>query len=247
MSTHYDVLGLAPGADDDIIKAAYRVVVKRLHPDRGGDPQQMARVNEAYAVLSDPARRRDYDRELVTHGPATTAGTAGFDDDVVDPQNEVFTDASWDTPHPWSAEQPVAGSSEDPGWVDAEWEPPAPQPEPRPSWSVEPTGSLVGFASMVLLWTMSLVALGAILVGGVVNDVGWGRIAVNVALLATVIGVNFIAVGRRTSQPRFFPPSVFYVLWLLVLTGFGLGLGGALGWACLVWAAATCVLAETER
>lgn len=60
---HYTVLGVAPTADPDVIRAAYRVLAQRHHPDRNasGDDATMVRLNQAYAVLSDPQQRADYD------------------------------------------------------------------------------------------------------------------------------------------------------------------------------------------
>lgn len=67
--THYEVLGVIPGASPAEIRAAYRHLARRLHPDSPGSPPdaqvRMARVNEAWAVLSDPDRRSLYDAELV--------------------------------------------------------------------------------------------------------------------------------------------------------------------------------------
>ncbi len=45
------VLGVRAGARADEIKARYRELAMRHHPDRGGDPEQMRRVNEAYRQL----------------------------------------------------------------------------------------------------------------------------------------------------------------------------------------------------
>lgn len=60
--THYDTLGVPPEATADDIKQAWRREAKKHHPDReGGDPEQMALVNRAYEVLSDPERRSRYD------------------------------------------------------------------------------------------------------------------------------------------------------------------------------------------
>lgn len=65
---HYELLGVDRHASPDIIKAAYRVQAKKYHPDlTANDPRsqlQMQRVNEAYAVLSDPQKRRNYDLSL---------------------------------------------------------------------------------------------------------------------------------------------------------------------------------------
>ncbi len=65
---HYEVLGVDRHASADIIKAAYRVQAKKYHPDLTANDlhsqQLMQRVNEAYAVLSDPQKRRNYDLTL---------------------------------------------------------------------------------------------------------------------------------------------------------------------------------------
>ena len=62
---HWQVLGLAPGADAASIKRAFRQQARLWHPDlNGNDPVAEARfkrVNEAYAVLSDPIRRRAWE------------------------------------------------------------------------------------------------------------------------------------------------------------------------------------------
>lgn len=57
----YEVLGVAKDAPFAEIKAAYRRLAKRLHPDIGGDPDAFADVAAAYAVLSDETRRKQYD------------------------------------------------------------------------------------------------------------------------------------------------------------------------------------------
>jgi DnaJ-like protein len=48
----YAALGLEPDADPDEIERAYKKLIKRYHPDRGGDPQRAAEVNRAYRALS---------------------------------------------------------------------------------------------------------------------------------------------------------------------------------------------------
>jgi len=57
----YAVLGVARGADDAQIHAAYRDAVRRTHPDAGGSAAAFEAVQEAYEVLRDPARRRAFD------------------------------------------------------------------------------------------------------------------------------------------------------------------------------------------
>lgn len=64
--TFYDLLQVTPDADEAVITAAYRSRMRRLHPDVNPttDVSLVARINEAYEVLSDPKRRRDYDEGL---------------------------------------------------------------------------------------------------------------------------------------------------------------------------------------
>lgn len=65
---HYATLGLDRGCAAAQIRAAYRLLAKRHHPDLHGEaPETVARaqaLNAAHEILGDPARRRAYDREL---------------------------------------------------------------------------------------------------------------------------------------------------------------------------------------
>lgn len=87
IANHYDVLGVRPDASPEAIRAAYRDRARLHHPDRAGSAAagEMAAVNEAYRVLSDPGRRTLYDRRL-------RGGSAGAErraaTDVDDPLEE---------------------------------------------------------------------------------------------------------------------------------------------------------------
>ena len=65
---HWAVLGLDPGADASSLKRAFRQQARRWHPDLNGDDphaeEQFKAVNEAYAVLSDPQRRQQWEAGL---------------------------------------------------------------------------------------------------------------------------------------------------------------------------------------
>lgn len=69
MGTLYKVLGLPQGASHAQVKAAFRALARRFHPDlNGGDAKaerQFKEVNEAYETLADPEARAAYDRALV--------------------------------------------------------------------------------------------------------------------------------------------------------------------------------------
>ena len=60
-SDPYAVLGISPQASGDEIKAAYRTLVKRHHPDAGGDDQRILALNAAWEVLRDEQSRRRWD------------------------------------------------------------------------------------------------------------------------------------------------------------------------------------------
>jgi curved DNA-binding protein CbpA len=62
---HYEVLRITPDASEAEIKEAYRKLAFLYHPDRNEAGQEaskkMKEINEAYAILSDPIKRREYD------------------------------------------------------------------------------------------------------------------------------------------------------------------------------------------
>jgi molecular chaperone DnaJ len=68
---HYRVLGVSHKASSEQIKAAYRALVKRHHPDAGGDDQRILAINAAWEVLRDGDRRRRYDRSRADAQAAT--------------------------------------------------------------------------------------------------------------------------------------------------------------------------------
>ena len=70
---YYQILGIDSGASQQEIRKAYRTLAFQYHPDRNkGDPttaERMKEINEAYATLSDPVKRREYDALRQQYGP----------------------------------------------------------------------------------------------------------------------------------------------------------------------------------
>lgn len=67
MENLYAILGVAPNATDEEIKKVYRSLAMRYHPDRNDAPGAQARfqaVSKAYEILSDRARRDEYNQSL---------------------------------------------------------------------------------------------------------------------------------------------------------------------------------------
>ena len=71
----YRALGLAPGASADDIKKAFRKLARQYHPDRNPDDakaeERFKEINNAYQVLGDQDKRKQYDqmRDEILNGP----------------------------------------------------------------------------------------------------------------------------------------------------------------------------------
>lgn len=80
---YYEVLGVDKNADDAAIKKAYRVLAKKYHPDMNpGDKEaekKFKEASEAYAVLSDPEKRKQYDQFGHAAFDGGAGGAGGFD------------------------------------------------------------------------------------------------------------------------------------------------------------------------
>ncbi len=94
---YYEVLGVSKTTSDEELKKAYRKTAKKYHPDLNPDNAEaeakFKEANEAYAVLSDPDKRKRYDQ----YGHAgvdgqgfDTSGFGGFSDDLGDIFSQFF-------------------------------------------------------------------------------------------------------------------------------------------------------------
>ena len=97
---YYEVLGVDKNADEAALKKAYRVLAKKYHPDTNpGDKEAEAKfkeASEAYAVLSDPEKRRQYDQFGHAAFDGGAGGGGGFTnmnmDDIFGSFGDIFGD-----------------------------------------------------------------------------------------------------------------------------------------------------------
>lgn len=78
-TAYYDLLQVKPDATQDELASAYKKCALKLHPDKGGDPEQFKAMKAAYDVLRDPQKRQLYD----TNGPAFVRA---MDGEALDPE-----------------------------------------------------------------------------------------------------------------------------------------------------------------
>lgn len=68
--TLYDLLEVSPQASPQVIRAVFRCLTQSQHPDKQAGSamasERQAQINAAYAVLSDPVRRKHYDQHLAS-------------------------------------------------------------------------------------------------------------------------------------------------------------------------------------
>ena len=93
---YYEVLGVSKTATDEEIKRAFRKLAKTYHPDnkQTGDEAKFKEVGEAYAILSDANKRRQYDQfghqAFTNNGGANYSGFSAEDIDLGDILHDIF-------------------------------------------------------------------------------------------------------------------------------------------------------------
>jgi hypothetical protein len=102
--THYDNLKVARGAPQEVVRAAYKALSQKYHPDKNQGDEKAARimaiVNTAYNILSDPVRRKEHDE--------------------------------WIAAEEWEVEWLESSGEEGTRLRGDNWESPPPAPRPRP-------------------------------------------------------------------------------------------------------------------
>lgn len=182
--TYYEVLGVDPDADIEVIKRAHRRIMRENHPDLVGEAgeQITADANVAFSVLSDPERRDAYDLSLS------------------DPE-----------PEPEVEEEVVEDWGQEASW-DEVFEEPEPQPQPEPETSTPTTpvvrsdrvrrpGDATSLLTMVFAaGVLMLVVLFRLPATTQIPYPDW-RLHAAVVALPALLGVFFGLVGHAVSPP----------------------------------------------
>ena len=110
-SSLYEVLGIQAGATCQEIKTAYRRMARVVHPDVSSNGQrgcqisagEFMKVHDAYATLSDPEKRADYDRMLYSQGRRTVSSPLATSTSTVtmDSRFAGYTRRKWETDQCW--------------------------------------------------------------------------------------------------------------------------------------------------
>ena len=103
LKNYYQILGVHPTAEIFIIKAAYRVLAQKYHPDKNMNSvdatQKMIDINEAYETLSDRSRREEYDKKYKTNFEKSINSSPDEEDIELE---EAFEQALSETEESWA-------------------------------------------------------------------------------------------------------------------------------------------------
>lgn len=76
---YYQTLGIKEDANQDEIRAAYKKLAMKNHPDRGGDTKRFQEISQAYDTLSDPQKKSQYDAQKNGFNPFAGGGRNPFE------------------------------------------------------------------------------------------------------------------------------------------------------------------------
>lgn len=97
MENYYDILNVPNTANEDQIKQAYRALAMKYHPDKNPDnkiaEEKFKRISEAYSVLSDSQKRKEYD--LSMSNPFSSSGRTYTYNQNTNPFGEDFFSYQW--------------------------------------------------------------------------------------------------------------------------------------------------------
>lgn len=153
LRTHYDNLMVSRNAPEAVIKAAYRTLTQKYHPDRNPGDADSARImvllNESWAVLSDPDKRRQHD-DWIRRSEESAAG-----------QQHSYRPPPREPPRPPPREPPRPPPKEPPREP-----PPAPPRGPPPAPPKPPPAATVVPAKSSTSWWLPMFVVGLILLVG---------------------------------------------------------------------------------
>lgn len=119
----YEVLQVHHDAEPDVIRAAYRVLARKNHPDAGGTAERMTALNAAWAILGDPRLRARHDAQVKRSRAAAVAMVR------TEPWSQSTTDRFGPPAPATHADAPAAGPRPTPAQPEAA----AGRPEPAPA------------------------------------------------------------------------------------------------------------------
>ena len=98
MENYYSILNVPNTANEDQIKQAYRALAMKYHPDKNPDSkvaeEKFKRISEAYSVLSDPQKRRDYDLSMSSPF-SSSSRTYTYSQDTNSFGDDIFSSNWW--------------------------------------------------------------------------------------------------------------------------------------------------------
>lgn len=202
--THYETLFVSRHASTIIIQAAWRAQIKQVHTDKGDDSGRDALVNAAYSVLSDPAKRKDYDAWL--DGQSASRLSSGKPDFDWGREDEPVTEDRFEEPIPHPPREAETSRPSPTRWQESGEDDDASSEPANPYLPTQKT-RVVAWGLVVVLF---LTAWGALLASAAAWRESLGLIAM------AFVPWNAFAFFSGYMRVRTGSSIVFYVLFLLV-------------------------------